>query len=336
MDALLKKEEDMEYRNLGKTGIKVSRICLGTAFRGQAEESTCIRVIERAIELGCNFIDTALYGNGKSETIVGKALKGKRDDIVLTTKVFGSLGTSPNHSGLSRLNLMRAVEGSLQRLQTDHIDLYLLHAFDPNTPFEETLRALDDMVRQGKVRYIGCSNFRVWKVMEALWISDRSNLERFVCIQSQYNLLNRHEIEPDLMPLCRQFGLGIMTYSPLAIGLLSGRFRRGQPPPPGTPWSPGPLSGLSPHKYNFEEAMTERVDRIVQTLIDIGVKHGKPPSQVAVAWILDHEEISAPILGADLPEQVDEVFGALDVQLEREERAVLDDVSTIEEPKTYA
>ncbi|MEC7228206.1 MAG: aldo/keto reductase, partial [Candidatus Latescibacterota bacterium] len=162
----------MEYRPLGRTGIRVSSLCLGTAFRAQDDEATCIRVIDRAIELGCTFIDTAIYGQGRSEEIVGKALKYKRDEVVLCTKVLNSLGTGPNRNGLSRLNVMRAVEASLDRLQTDHIDLYLLHSFDPHTPLEETLRALDDLVSQGKVRYIGCSNFRAWKVMEALWTSD--------------------------------------------------------------------------------------------------------------------------------------------------------------------
>ena len=168
--------------------------------------------------------------------MVGKAIKDKRDDIVLCTKVFGSLGDSPNHTGLSRVNLMRAVDASLDRLQTDHIDLYLLHSFDPTSPFEETVRALDDMVRAGKVRYVGCSNFRAWKVMEALGISALRNWEPFVCIQNQYNLLNRWEIEPDLMPLCSEQGIGIMTFSPLAIGLLSGHSvvgRNRQRTPPG-------------------------------------------------------------------------------------------------------
>ena len=325
----------MEYQNLGRTGMKVSRICLGTAFRGQQEENVCIDVINRSIDLGCNFIDTALYGEGRSETFVGKALEGKRDDIVICTKVMGSIGNSPNHTGLSRLNLMRAVEDSLRRLRTDHIDLYLLHAFDDKTPLEETLRTLDDMVRQGKVRYIGCSNFRSWKIMEALWISDARNLEAFVCIQNQYNLINRHELEPDLMPLCNEFGLGIMTYSPLAIGLLSGLFRRGQKPPANTPWSTDELQGLSPGKYNFEDAMTEQVDQIVQTLIDIGEKHNKTPTQVAIAWILDHENVT-PILGADLPEHVDEVFEGLDYKLDLEERTVLDKVSNPDEIRKYA
>ena len=326
----------MEYRKLGRTGISVSSLCLGTAFRAQDDEATCIRVIDRAIELGCTFIDTAIYGEGRSEEIVGKALKDKRDEIVLCTKVLNSLGTGPNRNGLSRLNVMRAVEASLDRLQTDHIDLYLLHSFDPHTPLEETLRALDDLVLQGKVRYIGCSNFRAWKVMEALWTSDANNLHSFVCIQDQYNLINRWELEPDMMPLCREQGIGIMPYSPLAIGLLTGHYRRGQEPPVGTVWSKTEGRGLSAHKYNFEEAMTEHVDGIVQALIDIGQDHDKTPAQVALAWLLDHSEVTAPIVGADLPEHVDDAFGAADWRLKCEDRARLDEVSTLQGPKKYA
>ena len=294
----------MEYRNLGKAGVKVSKVCLGAAFRGQENEKVCIEVVQRALDLGCNFIDTALYGGGRSEQVVGKAIKGRREEVVLTTKIFG--------------------------------DLYLLHSFDPVTPLEETLGALDDIVRQGKARYVGCSNFPPWKIVEALWISQRERLASFTCIQNQYNLLNRWEMEPELMPICRQFGLGIMTYSPLAIGLLSGRFRRGQTPPPGTPWSTDELRGMSPGKYNFAEAMTERVDTIVQTLIDIGAQHGKTPAQVAIAWILDHDEISAPILGADEPAHVEEIFAGLDWSLAPEERALLDEVSEVKGPQKYA
>jgi aryl-alcohol dehydrogenase-like predicted oxidoreductase len=326
----------MEYRDLGKTGVRVSAICLGTAFRSQEDEQICVRIIDRAIDLGCNFIDTALYGEGRSEQIVGRAIKDKRDDVVLTTKIFGTLGQGPNRNRLSRLNLMSGLEASLQRLQTDHIDLYLLHSFDPHTPLEETLGALDDLVRQGKVRYIGCSNFRSWKVMEALWISSARNLASFVCIQSQYNLLNRFEIEPELMPLCHQFGLGIMVYSPLAIGLLSGRFRRGQDPPPHTSWSSGENRGLSPHKYDFEAAMDEHADRVVQTLIDVGQRHGRTPAQVAIAWILDHDEISAPILGADQLEHIEEICAGVEFALEPDERRLLDEVSQRPEPRKFS
>ena len=326
----------MEYRDLGRTGVRVSPLCLGTAFRSQEDEQTCVRIIDRALDLGCNFIDTALYGKGRSEQIVGRALRGKRNDVVLTTKIFSTLGQGPNSNRLSRLNLMTGIEASLQRLQTGHIDLYLLHSFDPHTPLEETLGALDDLVRQGKVRYIGCSNFRAWKVMEALWISSARNLASLVCIQSQYNLLNRFEIEPDLMPLCRQFGLGIMAYSPLAIGLLSGRFRRGQEPPPQTSWSTGENRGLSPHKYDFKAAMDEHADRVVQTLLDIGERHLTSPFQVAIAWILDHDEISAPILGADQIEHVEEICAGLEFALGPEERSLLDEVSQRPEPRKFA
>ena len=327
----------MHYRPLGNTGVKVSELCLGTAFRGQDDEQTCIRVIDRALDLGCNFIDSAFYGQGRSETVVGKTIKDKREDVFLCTKIFGTRHPEPNNSGLTQLNLIRGVEDSLTRLQTDHIDLYLLHSFDPNTPLEETLRALDDMVRSGKIRYIGCSNFSAWKIIEALWQSDKRNLARFVCIQNQYNLLNRWEIEPDLMPLCGEHDIGIMTYSPLAIGLLTGKFRRGQTPPPGnTPWNKEEGHGFSAHKYDLETAMTERVDQIVQTLADVGARHGRTPAQVAIAWILDHPEITAPILGADLPEQVDEAFEVVQWRLPADERQILDQVSQVKMPDTWA
>ena len=326
----------MNYRELGRTGVLVSPVCLGTAFRSQEDEDLCVRIIEHAIDKGCNFIDTALYGEGRSEQVVGRALKGKRDQIVLTTKIAGTLGEGPNRGRLNRLNLISGVEASLQRLQTDYIDLYLMHSFDPNTPLDETLRALDDIVRQGKVRFIGCSNFVAWKIMEALWISGERNLAPFVCTQSQYNLLNRFEVEPELIPLCRQFGLGIMAYSPLAIGLLTGRFRRGQEPPPHTSWSTGENTGLSPHKYRLDEALDEFKDRIVQCLIDVAERHQRTPAQVAIAWILDHDEISAPILGADLPEHVDEIFAGLEWALPADERRVLDEVSERPLPRKFA
>ena len=311
----------MEYRNFGKAGVKVSRICLGTAFRGQGDEKTCLREIDLAIDLGCNFIDCAnYYGRGRSETILGKAVKGKRDDLVLTSKVCSPMGEGPNDRGLSRFHIMREVERSLKRLGTDHIDVYLLHQLDAETSLDETLGAMDDLVRQGKVRYVGCCNFSGWQVVDGLWVSDARNLAPFVCIQSPYNLLRREPMESDLMPMCRRHGLGIMTYSPLAVGLLTGRFRRGEAPPADTPWA---------RRRDFEETMSEQADAVVQRLIDIGEKHGRTPAQVAVAWILEHEEISAPIIGPDLPEHVDEVFGALEVRLEPEERAALDEVSRV-------
>ncbi len=325
----------MEYRNLGKTGLRVSPICLGTAFRGEVDEQAGIRVIERSLDLGVNFIDSAMYGGGRSETICGNALKGRRGNVVLCTKIYGTIGNSPNHHGLSRVNLMQGVEASLKRLQTDYLDLYLMHRFDPDTPLEETIRTLDDIVRQGKVRYIGCSNFPVYKVMEALWTSDKRNLESFACLQYNYSLFARWETELELMPMAHEFGLGIMAYSPLAIGLLTGRFRRGQTPPEDSPWGGNPRPGLSRSKFSFEEAMTEQMDQTVQSLIDIGRKYDKTPVQVALAWILDHQEITAPIIGADLPEHVEEACGAVGWTLHAEDRARLDEVSKPVLPRKY-
>ena len=319
----------MEYTQLGRAGVKVSRVCLGTAFRGQADEQVCIRVIDRALDLGCNFVDCAnFYGQGRSETIVGKALKSKRDDVVLTTKVWSTMGPGPNDRGLSRFHILREIDRSLDRLQTDHVDLYLLHAFDSDTPLEETLRAMDDVVSQGKARYVGACNFTAAQTVEALWVADALGLRPLVCLQNQYNLLHRLEIEPEVLPLCRRRGLGMMTYSPLAIGLLSGRFRRGQAPPPDSPWAGG--------HYDYERALTEQADQTIQTLLDIGARHGRTAAQVAMAWLLDHPEVSAAIVGPDSPEHVQDVCGGLEWGLSPEEREALDQVSRVEPPRRYA
>ena len=308
----------MEYRRLGRAGVKVSRICLGTAFRSGQEEKVCTRVIERAVDLGCNFIDCANnYGRGRSEKILGKAIKGKRDDLVLTTKVWTPTGKGPNDCGLSRFHIMREVERSLERMQIDHVDIYYLHNVDPETPLEETLRSMEDLVRQGKVRYVGASNYTARGVTELLWAADVGGFEPIACLQNQYNLLNRREIEPELFPLCQRHGLGLMTYSPLAVGLLSGRFRRGQEPPEGTPWT----------GERLDRDLSEQGDQVIQKLIDIADNRGRTPAQVAIAWILDHPEVTAPIIGPDLPEHVDEVFGAQEFELTREERQALDEVS---------
>jgi aryl-alcohol dehydrogenase-like predicted oxidoreductase len=321
----------MQYNRLGGTGLRVSRFCIGTAFRASlfrddADESTSIRTIHRALDLGVNFIDTAnYYSFGRSESVVGKAIRDRRDDVVLATKVFSQINANPgpNDSGLSRYHILREVDRSLKRLATDHLDVYWLHGHDANTPLDETLRALDDLVHSGKVRYIGCCNFHAWQVCEALWRSDALRTYAFVCIQNQYSLLNRFEIEPELVPLSKKYGLGIVTYSPLAIGLLSGRFRRGQPPPAGTPWTDNPH-----YASLFDRMLDERADAIVQALIDIGAEHGRTPAQVAVAWILDHPEISSVIMGPDTPAHVDDVLGAADWSLPADARARLDALST--------
>jgi aryl-alcohol dehydrogenase-like predicted oxidoreductase len=329
----------MKYTHLGKTGLQVSRICLGTAFRASLfkeryDDALCVRVIHHALENGVNFIDTAnYYSYGRSEEILGRALHGRRDDVVLATKVRSPVKDhpGPNDSGLSRYHIMRECEYSLRRLRTDHIDLYWLHAPDDRTPIDETLRALDDLIRQGKVRYIGCCNYGAWRVCEALWRSDALGLNSFVAIQNQYNLLNRWEVEPDLLPVCSKFDLGLTVYSPLAVGLLSGRFRRGQPAPAGTPWSEG-----EPYANRLDQALNETADKIVQQLIEIGTAHGKTPSQVALRWLLSKAEVSSIIMGPDRPEHVDDVLGALGWALSPEEQSALDLLSEPSKPFKYA
>lgn len=308
----------MEYRNLSASAsVKVSRLCLGTGFRARADEQICAQVLNRAIDLGCNFIDCAnYYGRGRSETIVGNTIKNKRDDLIITSKVWSPIGEGPNDQGLSAFHIMREAERSLKRLQTDYIDIYLLHNIDPQTRLEETLRAMDLLVQQGKVRYVGCCNHTGSLLVEALWIADRRNHAPYACIQNPYNLLERHKMETDLMPVADRFGLGIMTYSPLAVGLLTGQFRRGQP-----------LTGSwATRQDRFDRYMTDQADAVIQTVVDIAKDHSATPAQIALAWLLDHKNI-VPILGPDHPDQVDDVFGALNIQLSSEQREKLDTVS---------
>ena len=309
----------MEYRNFGIAGVKVSPICLGVAFRGRPDKAIQRATIERAIDYGVNFIDCAnTYQRGDSERILGEVIKGQRDRFIITTKVCEPIDEGPNDRGLSRFHIMREIEKSLSRLQTDYIDVYLLHHVDPTTPIEETLWTLDNLVRQGKVRYVGCANFAAWQVCKGLWISDCRNLVPFICVQNHYNLLDR-SLEREIMPFCRTEGLGMMTYSPLAIGLLTGRFRYGVSPPPDTPWGQGRLG--------FEKIMSPDADQVVETLIRIGIARGKTPAQVAIAWVLSHPEISAAMIGPDSPEQVEENLGGVDWTLTDDERAALDEAS---------
>ena len=313
----------MEYRRLGKAGVKVSRICLGAGVRGDLDEGRFIRAIERAIDLGCNFIDCANnYGRKQSETILGRVIKGKRDDLVITSKVCSPAGSGPNDRGLSRYHILREVERSLKKLQTDRIDIYYLHNVDPETEPEETLRTMEDLVRQGKVRYVGASNHNGAQVVELLWIADRLGLEPIVCLQNQYNLLHRWNIEEDLLPLCRRFGLGLTTYSPLAVGLLAGQFRPSQEPPPDPYWSQAQL----------HERVSDRGAQAIGALVELANARGATPAQLAIAWLLDHPEVTAPIAGADRPEYVDEVFGALEITLTPEERQTLDMASQWAKP----
>jgi aryl-alcohol dehydrogenase-like predicted oxidoreductase len=316
----------MNYRTLGNAGVKVSPLCLGVGIRGNLDETLFFNTIHRALDLGCNFIDCANnYGGGQSETLLGQAIKGKRDDLVITDKVWTRMGPGPNDQGLSRYHIMREVERSLKKLQTDHIDIYYLHNVDPEVDLSETLRTMEDLVRQGKVRYVGASNYSAAQIVELLWTADRLGLEPIVCIQNQYSLLHRWKMEPEVMEICRRYGLALMTYSPLAIGLLSGRYRLGAPLPADTPWTAEFL----------QRVMHEQTEQVIQTLVDLAAARDATPAQLAIAWILDHPEVTAPIVGADRPAYVDDVFGALEINLTREERQILDEVSQWETPGRY-
>jgi aryl-alcohol dehydrogenase-like predicted oxidoreductase len=316
----------MEYRRLGRAGVKVSPICLGAGVRGALDEQRFIRTIEHAIDQGCNFIDCANnYGKGQSEPLLGRAIKGKRDQLVITSKVFTRVGAGPNDRGLSRPHIIREIERTLTKLQTEWVDIYYLHNVDLETTPGETLRTMEDLVRQGKVRYVGASNHNAAQVIELLWTADRLGLEPIACLQSHYNLLHRWELEPELLTICRRYGLGLMTYSPLAIGLLSGRFRRGAPLPADSPWE----------QEQLRAALSERADQVIQTLVDLAAARGATPAQLALAWLLDHPEVTAPIVGADRPEYVDEMLGALALELTQPERQALDAVSQWEAPGQY-
>lgn len=311
----------MEYKQLGAAGVKVSRLCLGTAFRGQKDDAVCEDVIRHAIDVGVNFFDCAnFYGRGRSERFLGRAMAGHRDELVITSKVCSLMGEGPNDVGLSRYSIIRECERSLERLNTNRIDVYLLHNVDEKTPSEEILHAMDHLVQQGKIIYGGSCNHPPWRFMEHLGIQEAEGMATFVVTQTQYSLLNRYEVEGDMVDLCRKFGIGIMTYSPLAVGLLTGLFRRGKDPVTGSPWD-------QPSSDRYGRTMSEQTEAVIQKLIEVGNVVGKTPAQVAIAWILDHPEITSPILGPDTMEHFDEACGALGWELDPEHRAALDEVS---------
>ena len=322
----------MEYVNFGSAGVKVSPIALGLGFRGQYSADEAQRLIEHAIDSGVNLIDCAnrySLGTGTvtdgtlSEEILGRVLKTKRDRVVITTKVFGSLADAggpggPNDGGSNRYHIMQEVERSLRRLGTDHIDVYLLHNFDPETPLEETVRVLDDLVTQGKVRYVGCCNFAAWQVCRALWIADQLKADSFICVQNPYSLLNR-DLEGEMFGLVRDQGLGVMAYSPLAVGLLSGRYTVGEPPPPGTLWDR--------RADRFKATLSADVASVMETVSDVAAERGKTMAQVALNWVLSQPEITVAISGSDTIEQLDDNLGALGWELSDEELTRLDEVS---------
>ena len=287
----------MEYRQLGASGLKVSVIGLGgNTFGNAADAAQTAAIIHRALDLGINFVDTAdVYSRGVSEEYVGKAVKGRRHEALIATKVRGRMGDRPNDEGLSRAHIMAGVDASLRRLDTDYIDLYQVHSPDPATPIEETLRALDDLVHHGKVRYVGCSNFAAWQVCEALWTADRRNLSPFVSVQPPYNLLNR-TVERELVPFCRRFGIGIIPYSPLAGGLLTGKYRPGEAPPPGTRAYNNP---------NMQRRLNEQNFQLVARLSEFAQARGHAVGELALAWLAAQPQVSTVIAGATRPEQVE-------------------------------
>lgn len=286
----------MEYRRLGGCGLRVSEVGIGgNNFGRRCDEAQTARVIHTALELGVNFIDTAdSYGIGLSEQYVGKAVAGRRHEVILATKTGYSLGKGPNDGGLSYGRVMASCEASLRRLGTDYIDLYYLHVPDSRSPLAETLRACDDLVRQGKVRYVGISNYPAWQACEILWICDRHGHRPPVVTQNGYNLLDRG-IEAELLPFCRAHNLGIVPYFPLASGLLTGKYRPGEPAPPGTRGFDIPMN---------RRFFTDRNFALVAALDDFARAGGHTVGRLAIAWLLAHPEVPSAIAGAMNPEQV--------------------------------
>lgn len=308
---------------MGRTGLKVSEICLGTmTFGKQADEPTACAILDLAARAGVNFIDTAdvypvppsLDLVGRTEEIVGKWLKGKRDQFVLATKCGNAMSERPNDTGLSRKHILEAVEGSLRRLQTDAIDLYYVHRPDPETPIDETLRALEDVIRSGKARYLGCSNFTAWEIAKSLWTSDRLNLSRFDAVQPRYNLLFR-EIENEVLPLCRDQGLGLIAFNPLAGGFLTGKYQREEEPPDDTRFGVFRASNSLYRERYWKEHHFDAVEE----LRGFFEPRNRQLVHVALAWLLAQPDVTSAILGASRPDQLQQSLTALSVKLDEEE-----------------
>lgn len=314
----------MRHVRLGRTGLKVTPICLGTmTFGRQVDEATAHAIMDRALEGGVTFFDTAdvypqgIYEPGRTEEVIGTWLPAHRHEIVLATKCAGRMGPGANDTGTNRRHIMEAVHASLRRLQTDYIDLYQVHSQDPTTPIDETLRAMDDLVRSGEVRYIGCSNFSAWALAKALWTSDKLNITRFDSLQPRYNLLFR-EIERELLPVCAAEGVGVIVYNPLAGGLLTGKHPE-QKPLEGTRFA---LSDMYRERY-----WNERNHAAVARYRAIAEEHGIDPVTFAVAWTLANPTITSAIVGASRPEQLEATLTAAEVTLSRDALAACDEVA---------
>lgn len=320
----------MRHVRLGRTGLRVSRLCLGTMTFGlQCDEPTSVAILDRAAAGGITFLDTAdaypLGGGldtvGRTEEIVGRWLGGRRQDFVIGTKCAGAMSARPWDRGTSRKHVLDAIEASLRRLRTDYVDLYQVHHPDAETPVDETLRAFDDVVRTGKARYVGWSNYPAWQVARALGRSEMLNLARFDSVQPRYNLLFR-EIERELLPLCEAEGLGVIPYNPLAGGFLSGKHRRETGPTAGTRFTLGTTAGRYQERYWHERGFAT-----VEELRPLAVAAGMSMAQMAVAWVLAHPAITAPIIGASRPEQLDDVLAAEGKALDGALKSKLDDMT---------
>ena len=318
----------MEHARLGRTGLQVSRLCLGTMTFGlQSDEGTAVAILDRAAEGGIDFIDTSdayplggdLSTRGITEEILGRWLKGKRDRFIVATKCFAPTGPAPFDGGNSRKHIMAAVDASLRRLQTDYIDLYQLHGYDPATPIDETLGVLDDLVHQGKVRYTGCSNFLTYQLVRAIGRSETLRLARLDSVQPRYNLLFR-QIEREILPFCREEGVGVIPYNPIAGGLLSGKHSRSAPPAEGTRFTLGTAAGAYQDRY-WHDSEFDTVDELRQLADQAGVDL----VTLSVAWVLANEAITAPIIGASRPGQLDSSLAAAELVLDDDLKQQLDD-----------
>lgn len=317
----------MEYRNLGRSGLKVSAVCLGCMSFGRwIDAATSRRVVDAALAHGINFIDTAnVYGpnqdtgdlsqHGASETILGEVLKGRRHEVVLATKVYSRVGPGPNDTGLSRRHIFAQVDRSLRRLQTDYIDLYQCHHVDAHTPVEETLGALDDLVRLGKVRYIGVSNWAAWQICRALWVADRRGLAPVISVQPQYSMVHRAP-ERELFPFCVDQGVGAIVYSPLARGILTGKYKPGQPYPEGTRAAAG--------EARIQPLLTERILMGAQQFVALAQALGRSAAELALATVLAQPAVTSAIIGATRPEQVEETVRGTGWKLPADVQAQID------------
>jgi aryl-alcohol dehydrogenase-like predicted oxidoreductase len=324
----------MDYRFMGRTGLKVSEICLGTqTFGWGADEPTALSLADRFVGAGGNFFDTSnIYNRGESERMLGAWLRsrGNRSQTVIATKVFFPSGEGPNDAGLSRKHIFDQIEASLRRLQTDYVDLYQMHCFDVSTPLDETLRALDDLVSAGKVRYIGASNYTPSQLTRAIMLSEMRNWVRFDCLQAEYSLLVR-STEWELLPLCKSEGIGLTCWSPLAGGWLSGKYRRDEPPPPESRVGRADRWDDLP-----EQRESERTWRIVDALREVARDGGRTPAQVALNWLLHQPGVTAPIIGARTPAQLAENLASTGWTLSAEEQKRLDAASRVPLPSPYS